>query len=144
MGARLLAAIVVGVAVGVILTRLVLIYDFIRIWLVNPQSLLVWAAAFVAGVVIAFIGPDGWEFSLPPISTLLGSVVGIVIFGTGLYFSLVDEQILSFILTNLLISGVCIMLLALLGGWLASAIRESQASNQSYGNRSRRQRRDYR
>lgn len=135
MGARLLVAAVVGIAAGVILTRVILYNDFIRIWLVNVPSLLVWGSAFAVGIVVGLVAPPMREASTAAISVLIGSVVGIVIFGLGLNFSLADETVLTYLFTTFLFSGICLLVLAALGGMLAGAIRDSQQSGTSYGSR---------
>ena len=135
MGARLFVAATVGAGAGVALTRLILFNDFIRIWLVNVPSLLVWGAAFAAGLVVGLVAPRGRETSTAAISMLVGSVSGIVIFGTGLGFSLADEAVLNYLLLTLLISGVCLLPLSALGGMLAGVIRDSRedtAGRRSY------------
>ena len=116
---RLLVAAIVGAGAGVILTRQILFNDFIRIWLVNTSWLLVWGGAVVVGVAVGLIAPRGREASVPAFRILLGSVVGIVVFGIGLGFSLADEAVLTYLLSTLLISGVCLMI-------LAAVIRDSQ------------------
>ena len=81
---------------------------------------------------------------------LVGSLAGVVIFGLGLGFSLANEENLTYLLTTLLISGVCLLVLAALGGMLAAVIRDSQDSGMAYGSRhdrddgGRRSRRGYR
>ncbi|MGB3633525.1 MAG: hypothetical protein WA982_05760 [Rubrobacteraceae bacterium] len=151
MGARLFVAATVGIAVGVILTWQILFNDFIRIWLVNVPWLLVWGGAVVTGVVVGLLAPRGREASVPAISVLLGSVVGIIVFGIGLGFSLADEDVLTYLLSTLLISGVCLMILAALGGMFAAAIRDSQEDSANrrsrgaaYGRDSYRSSRGYR
>lgn len=125
---RLLVAAIVGAGAGVILTRQILFNDFVRIWLVNTSWLPVWGGAVAVGVVVGLLAPRGRETSVPAFSILVGSLVGIVIFGIGLGFSLADEEILTYLLSTLLISGVCLMILAALGGMLAAVIRDSQES----------------
>ena len=125
---RLLVAAIVGAGAGVILTRQILFNDFVRIWLVNTSWLLVWGGAVAVGAAVGLLAPRGREASVPAISILLGSAVGIVIFGIGLGFSLADEEVLTYLLSTLLISGVCLMILAALGGMLAAVIRDSQES----------------
>ena len=135
MGVRLLVAAIVGITAGVILTRLILFNDFIRIWLVNVPSLLVWGAAFATGIVVGLLAPRFREASTAAISIFVGSLAGIVIFGTGLGFSLADETVLTYLLTTLLFSGACLLVLSALGGMLAAAVRDSQEEGASYGSR---------
>lgn len=71
-------------------------------------------------------GPRGREASTAALSILVGSLAGIVIFGTGVGFSLADETVLNYLLTALIISGVCLLVLAALGGMLAAVVRDSQ------------------
>ena len=123
---RLLVASIVGASAGVALTRLILFNDYIRIWLINVPSLLVWGGALATGVVVGLLGPRTREASTAAISMLVVSVAGIVIFGTGLGFSLADESVLDYLLLTLLISGVCLLPLSALGGMLAAVIRDSQ------------------
>ena len=77
-------------------------------------------------MAVGLISPRGREASVPAFSILLGSLVGIIVFGIGLGFSLADEAVLTYLLSTLLISGVCLMILAALGGMLAAVIRDSQ------------------
>lgn len=138
MGARIAAAVIIGVAIGMILTRTIIVNDFIRIWLVNVPSLLVWASAFVAGIVVALIAPYGMEIWLAIVTMFMGSLVGVVIFGTGLNFSLADQSVLTYILTTLLISGVSLIVLAWLGSWAVAGVRNRQDSQPTRYNRRRR------
>lgn len=135
MGAKLFVAATVGIAAGVALTRLILFNDFIRIWLVNVPSLLVWGGAIAAGVVVGLLAPRTHEASTAAVSMLVGSLAGIVIFGIGLGFSLANEEVLAYLLHTLAISGVCLLVMAALGGMLAFVIRDSRedpASRRSY------------
>ena len=132
-GTRLLVAAVAGIVLGVVLTRLILYNDFIRIWLVNVPSLLVWGSAFVGGLLVGLLAPPAREASTAAFSVFLGSVVGVVAFGLGLNFSLADEAVLTYLLTTLLISGLCLLILAALGGMLAGVFHDSQSPDPRYG-----------
>lgn len=123
MISRVALAGVLGVVVGLVLTRVILFNDFVRIWLINVPSLLVWGAAFVTGVIVAAIASYTFEFSAPTVSIFAGSLIGIIAFGTGLNISLADQPTLLYILSAFLISGLPLMVLAALGGWLVAAIR---------------------
>lgn len=147
MGARLLVASIVGIAACVILTRLILFNDFVRIWLVNVPSLLVRGGALAAGIVVGLLAPRARETSTAAISMLVGSLAGIVLFGTGLGLSLADETVLDYLLLTLLVSGVCLLPLSALGGMLAAVIRDSQEGSgdgAAYGRDRQRSSRGYR
>lgn len=145
MGARVAAAVVVGVAIGLILTRTIIFNDGIRIWLINVPSLLVWASAFVAGIVVALISPYGLEIGMAIVTMFVGSVIGVVAFGTGMNFSLADQSVLSYLLTTLLISGVSLIVLAWLGSWAVAAVRRHQDEHPTrYPGRSRNDYHNYR
>ena len=124
MSSRLLVAAIVGIAVAVALTRAILYNDFIRIWLINVPSLLTWGAAFVTGILVALIAPQTFEISAAITSMVLGSIIGVVAFGTGMNVSLADQSVLTYILMSLLVSGLCLLVLSGLGGWLVAAVRE--------------------
>lgn len=132
MISRVALAGLLGVVVGVTLTRVILFNEIVRIWLINVPSLLVWGAAFVVGVVVAAIAPHTFELSVPTVSVFAGSLIGIIAFGTGLNISLADQPTLVYILLAFLISGLCLMVLAALGGWLVAAIRTRTESSTPY------------
>lgn len=136
MISRVALAGLVGVVMGITLTRVILFNEFIRIWLINVPSLLVWGAAFATGVIVAAITPYTFEFSVPPVSVFAGSLIGIIAFGTGLNISLADQPTLTYILSAFLISGLSLIVLAALGGWLVAAIRSRTESNTPYESRS--------
>lgn len=144
MTSRLLLAALVAIAAGVILTRAILFNEIIRIWLINVPSLLTWGAAFATGIVAALIAPRTFEISVPAVCVFVGSVIGVIAFGTGLNISLADQPTLTYILSNLLISGLCLLVLAALGGWLVAALRDRSGSTQPYHTRTGRSRRSYR
>lgn len=96
MASRLLLAAIVGIAVAVALTRLVISYDYIRIWLINVPSLLVWGGAFLTGIVVAAIAPPTFEVSTPAVTMFAGSLIGIIAFGTGMNVSLADQTVLTY------------------------------------------------
>lgn len=132
MASRLLLAAIVGIAVAVALTRLVISYDYIRIWLINVPSLLVWGGAFLTGIVVAAIAPPTFEVSTPAVTMFAGSLIGIIAFGTGMNVSLADQTVLTYILLTLMVSGLSLLVLSALGGWLVAAVRNYQESNYPY------------
>lgn len=142
MGSRLLIAVIVGTTVAVALTRVIILNDFVRMWLINVPSLLVWGAAFVAGILVALIAPQTFEVSAAIVSVLLGSIIGVIAFGTGMNVSLADESVLTYILTSLLISGLCLLILSGLGGWLVAAVRDRTDSDPFSSNSRRPSRHD--
>lgn len=132
MISRVVLAGFVGIVVGVALTRVILFNDFVRIWLINTPSLLVWGSAFVLGAVVAAIAPHTFELSAPIVSVLAGSLIGIIAFGTGMNISLADQPTLLYILFAFLVSGLCLVVLAALGGSLVGAVRSRTESNVPY------------
>lgn len=139
MISRIALAGLLGIIVGIALTRVILFNDFVRIWLINVPSLLVWGAAFVVGAIVATIAPYTFELSAPIVSIFAGSLIGIIAFGTGMNISLADQPTLLYILFAFLISGLCLMVLAALGGWLVAAIRtRTEASIPYLSERNRR------
>lgn len=132
MASRLVIASIVGIAAAVVLTRLVITYDYIRIWLINTPSLLVWGGAFVTGIVVAAIAPHTFEVSAAAVTMLVGSLISIIAFGTGMGVSLADQTVLTYILLTLLVSGLCLLVFAALGGLLVSKVRDYQQSSRPY------------
>ena len=124
MASRLLIAALIGTAAAIALTRLIISYDYIRIWLINVPSLLVWGGAFLAGIIVAVVSPPEWELRASAGTMLLGSLAGIIAFGTGMNVSLADEATLTYILLTLLVSGLCLLVLSGLGALLVAEVRE--------------------
>lgn len=159
MATRFIISTIIAIAASAALTRVILYNEWIRPWLINVPSLLTWGAAFLAGAIVALVAPRTFEVSIPAVGAFLGSLVGIIAFGTGMNISLADQGVLAYIGINALLSTLPVVVLASLGGWLVAALRDyqdqtsrpsgrrrgrpdlqgrSQSNNQDHGGRTRR------
>ncbi len=75
---RVFGGVLLAILAGVILTRIVLVDEFARIWIINARWFLVWGGALVLGVVAAVAVPRHFEVPVALLGVLAGSA-GIVL-----------------------------------------------------------------
>lgn len=126
---RVLVGLVMGAAAGAVLTEVVLGNEAVRVWLVNPTSLLVWGGAILVGAVVAAVSPRRFELPVAAFSVLFGSLAGLLWFGSSQNFSLADPANALSFGGAFLKSGFCLLVFAAIGGWIVAGIRSRMEEN---------------
>lgn len=136
---RVLGGVALGVLAGVVLTRIVLLDEFARIWLINATWFLVWGGALALGVLAAIAVPRRFEVPVALLSVMAGSlgmVLWFAAFGGTLAISLADVGTLSYVGRSFLISGLALGVVAGIGAWIVAGIRRRAEENENRAPRS--------
>ncbi|MDP9458658.1 MAG: hypothetical protein M3Q60_23445 [Actinomycetota bacterium] len=130
---RVFGGVLLAILAGVILTRIVLVDELARIWIINARWFLVWGGALVLGVVAAVAVPRRFEVPVALLGVMAGSA-GIVLwfaaYGGTTAISLSDVGTLSYVGRSFLISGLALGILAGIGAWIVAGIRRRAEENE--------------
>ncbi|PLS81806.1 MAG: hypothetical protein CYG60_25540 [Actinobacteria bacterium] len=133
---RVFGGVLLAILAGVILTRIVLVDELARIWIINARWFLVWGGALVLGVVAAVAVPRRFEVPVALLGVMAGSA-GIVLwfaaYGGTTAISLSDVGTLSYVGyvgRSFLISGLVLGILAGIGAWIVAGIRRRAEENE--------------
>jgi hypothetical protein len=130
---RVFGGVLLAILAGVILTRIVLVDEDARIWIINARWFLVWGGALVLGVVAAVAVPRRFEVPVALLGVMAGSagiVLWLAAYGGRAAISLSDVGTLSYVGRSFLISGLALGILAGIGAWIVAGIRRRAEENE--------------